>query len=131
MNQKVFLSLLLGCLVLSLHAQQVNSPFKVVGYYSLRSALTADIKSVPFKRVTHINLWFLNPDTLGKFARDLSGLAPFIKEAHRKKVKVLFSIAGGSPHPYYHALLKDESRTAFINDLVSEVQRYAVDGIDV
>jgi GH18 family chitinase len=51
--------------------------------------------------------------------------------AHRKKVKVLFSIAGGSPHPYYHALLKDDKRPAFINNLVSEVLRTTVDGIDV
>ena len=68
-----------------------------MGYYSLRSALTADLKKVPFKKITHINLWFLNPDTLGNFTQDFSALAPFIKAAHRKKVKVLFSIAGGIP----------------------------------
>jgi len=131
MNQKVFLTLFLGCLILSLHAQPSRAPFKVVGYYSLRAALTADIKKVPFNKLTHVNLWFLNPDTLGKFTRDLSTLAPFIKAAHRKKVKVLFSIAGGSPHPYYHALLKDDQRTTFISNLVSEVIRSGVDGIDV
>src|SRR5882762_9883932 len=132
MNQKIsLLTLLLSSLLVSPHAQPSKVPFKVVGYYSLRSALTTEIKKVPFNKLTHVNLWFLNPDTLGKFTRDLSALAPFIKAAHRKKVKVLFSIAGGSPHPYYHVLLKDDYRTAFINDLVSEVKRYAVDGIDV
>ncbi len=125
------LTLLFSCLLSTLQAQPSKSLFKVVGYYSLRSALQADIKSVPFKNLTHVNLWFLNPDTLGNFTRDFSALAPFIKAAHRKKVKVLFSIAGGSPHPYYHALLKDDNRTAFIDHLVSQVLRYAVDGIDV
>ena len=132
MSRKVFLlTLLLSCLELCLHAQSSKQPFKVVGYYSLRSALTAEIKNVPFKKVTHINLSFLNPDTLGNFTQDFSTLAPFIKAAHSKKVKVLFSIAGGSPHPYYHALLKDDRRAVFINNLVSLVLQYGVDGIDV
>src|SRR5260221_815942 len=89
------------------------------------------VKNVPFKKLTHVNLWFLNPDTLGNFTQDLSALAPIIKMAHRKKVKILFSIAGGSPHPYYHALLKDDKRPAFIRNLVSEVIRTTADGIDV
>src|SRR6185295_11606142 len=117
MKQKLFLlPFLLSSLSLSLHAQPSKAQFRIVGYYSLRSALTADVKKVPFNKLTHVNLWFLNPDTLGKFTRDLSALAPFIKAAHRKKVKVLFSIAGGSPHPYYHALLNDDHRTTFIDD---------------
>ncbi len=132
MNQKVTLLILLFSLLLaSLQAQTPNAPFRVVGYYSLGSALTAESKNVPFKKLTHINLWFLNPDTLGNFTRDLSALPAFISAAHRKKVKVLYSIAGGSPHPYYHKLLKDDKRAGFIGNLVSEVLRYALDGVDV
>jgi len=128
----IFITTLLISLVLrEAKAQSSKSSFKVVGYYSLRSALTADSKPIPLKKLTHVNLWFLNPDTLGNFTQDLSAMAPFIKAAHRKKVKVLFSIAGGSPHPYYHNLLKDDNRTVFIDHLVSEVRRYDVDGIDV
>ena len=104
--------------------------FKVVGYYSLRSAIESP-KEAPFNRLTHINLWFLNPDTLGNFTQDLSGLHPFIKKAHAKKVKVLFSIGGGSKHPQYHKLLKDEYRTQFIGQLVAEALNYNMDGIDV
>jgi len=44
---------------------------------------------------------------------------------------VLFSIAGCSSHPYYHNLLKEDKRAAFIQNLVSLVLRYNLDGIDV
>jgi len=113
------------------HAQDSRTPFKVVGYYSLSAAQTAKLKVVPFKQLTHINLWFLNPDSAGNFTKNLSGLIPFVKAAHKKNVKVLFSIGGGSKQPQYHYLLKDDKRTALINNLVSEVLRYGLDGVDV
>ena len=104
--------------------------FKVVGYYSLRSALEGG-KDAPLKRLTHVNLWFLNPDSLGNFTQDLSALDRFVSRAHRKDVKVLFSIGGGSKQPQYHHLLKDEHRTQFISKLVDVALRTNVDGIDV
>lgn len=105
--------------------------FRVVGYYSLRSAMNVDLNTVPFDRMTHVNLSFLNPDTAGNFNQDLSGLAPFIKAAHDKGVKVLPSIAGGGKHEYYHALLKDDKRSKFVNDLAALTEKYNFDGIDV
>ncbi len=108
-----------------------KSRFKIIGYYSLQSAMSDDLNNVPFDKLTHINLWFLNPDTLGNFNQDLSALAPFINAAHKKNVKILPSIGGGSPHPYYHALLKEDKRATFINNLVSVVTKYNMDGIDV
>jgi GH18 family chitinase len=108
-----------------------KTPFKIVGYYSLESAMTDSLSQVPFDKLTHINLWFLNPDTLGNFTQDFSSLAPFINTAHAHKVRVLFSIGGGSPHPYYHALLERDKRARFISNLVSVALKYNVDGIDV
>lgn len=105
--------------------------FRVVGYYSLKSAMTADLKNVPFNNVTHINLYFLNPDSSGSFTQDFSALIPFIKAAHSKNVKVLASIAGGGKHPYYATLLKDNKRAMLINNLLSIVLQYDLDGIDV
>lgn len=104
--------------------------FKVVGYYSLRAAMEGT-RGAPFKRLTHINLWFLNPDSLGNFTQDLSGLKPFIDKAHRKGVKVLFSIGGGSKQKQYHTLLKDEHRSMLISNLVAVALKHNVDGIDV
>jgi chitinase len=108
-----------------------TSPFKIVGYYSLRAAQTADLKKVPFKSLTHINLWFLNPDTLGNFTQDFTALEPFVKAAHKKNVKVLASIGGGTQQPYYEKLLKEEHRARFIQNLVEVVLRHNLDGIDV
>ncbi len=120
-------------LTVCLKAQAPNdkSHFKIIGYYSLRSAMMNDLVNVPFKKLTHINLWFLNPDSTGNFTQDLSALKPFIGAAHTNHVKVLASIGGGSAHPYYHALLKEGKRPMFIDSLVSLVVRYNLDGIDV
>lgn len=104
--------------------------FKVVGYYSLRTALEGG-KDAPLNRLTHINLWFLNPDTVGNFTQDLTGLGHFIERAHKKNVKVLFSIGGGSKHPQYKKLLQDDQRPAFVHKLMQVVLQSGVDGIDV
>jgi len=125
---QVWLFLLL-CAALPVFSQR--STFKVVGYYSLKAALTVDIATFPFERLTHVNLYFLNPDSSGKFRIDLSGLATFVKAAHKKKVKVLPSIAGGGRHDYYHELLKPGKRQKLIDDLVNIVIKYDLDGIDV
>jgi chitinase len=114
-------------------SQSPNSktPFRIVGYYPLQPAMTDTLSNIPFEKLTHINLWFLNPDTLGNFTRDFSSLLPFVNAAHGKNVKVLASIGGGSSHPHYHALLKNDKRSMFINNLVSLVLTYNLDGIDV
>ncbi len=112
-------------------AKNSKTPFKIVGYYSLQSAMIDNVTTVPFDKLTHVNLWFLNPDILGNFTQDFSALKSFINAAHDKNVKVLASIGGGSSHPYYHALLQDDKRAMFINNLVSLVIKYNFDGIDV
>lgn len=121
---------ILSCMTLFYSRSVGQAPaFKVVGYYSLQAALTNETK-IPLKYLTHINLWFLNPDTLGNFTQDLNALHTFIDQAHRKHVKVLFSIGGGSKHPQYHSLLKDQ-RNLLITNLATLVDQYHLDGIDV
>jgi chitinase len=117
-------------LTLSLTAAQPKPAFKVVGYYSMKLAME-NPKDVPFKWLTHINLWFLNPDSLGNFKDDFSMLKPFIQSARNKNVRILLSIGGGSKQPQYKRLLKDENRTEFIRKLVEVVQTSNVDGLDV
>ena len=112
----------------ALKAQE--TPFRIVGYYGIDAAMKTS-KGPAFKHLTHINLWFLNPDSLGNFTRDLTPLKPFIAKAHQKKIKVLFSIGGGSKQPQYHSLMKDDKRAMLISNLVSEVLKYNVDGMDV
>jgi chitinase len=130
MRGKVILTVFAAVLVNIVAGAQPNRSFKVVGYYSLNAAMSDVDKSI-LKQLTHVNLWFLNPDSLGKFTRDLSGLAPFVSAAHGRNIKVLFSIGGGSKQPQYHYLLKDDKRPMLIQNLVREVIKYDVDGIDV
>lgn len=117
-------------IIISGFPASAQDEFKVVGYYSLRAAMEGT-KDVQFKRLTHVNLWFLNPDSLGNFNQDLSSLHSFVKKAHRKHVKVLFSIGGGSKQSQYHKLLQDEHRPFLVNNLVAVALKFCVDGIDV
>lgn len=125
---KLSLTMLLCLLLKTIVAQQ--APFRIVGYYGINAAME-NRSSNAFKRLTHINLWFLNPDSAGNFSRDLSRLKPFISNAHKKNIKVLFSIGGGSKQPQYHYLLKDDRRAELVSKIVDEVTKYNVDGIDV
>ena len=86
---------------------------------------------MPFNRLTHIILAFVNPDSLGNLNQDFSSLTPFIKAAHTHNVKILYSIGGGSYQAQYHALLKEGKRQELIKNMVLKVTGYDVDGIDV
>lgn len=132
MKRKVFLQLVILLCLVHYMAKGQSTDFRIVGYYSLNSAMNwEEAKEVPLKRLTHVNLWFLNPDSLGNFTKDLSALAPFIKAAHKKNVKVLFSIGGGSKQAQYHTLLQDDQRNLLIEKLVALTLKHDVDGIDI
>lgn len=115
----------------TLNAQNNPSSFKIVGYYPINQAMKGDTLEVPFDRLTHIMLAFVNPDSVGNFNQNFNGLTPFIKAAHARNVKVLYSIGGGSYQKQYHALLKDGKRQELIQNMVSTVTRFDADGIDV
>lgn len=106
----------------------------MVGYYFLNAALKdtahADSTYLFLNKITHLNIAFINPDSSGNFRQDLA-IGTLIKKAHDKNVKVLASIAGGGPHPYYSALLQDNKREMFIKNLVAMAKLYQFDGIDV
>ncbi len=132
MKSKTFLILVSACFFfLKTYAQNPKSDFKIVGYYGFNAAKVADTSQVPFNKLTHIDLWFVNPDDSGNFNQDFDALTPFIKAAHRHNVKVLYSIGGGTYQAQYHALLKKDKRHKLIKDLVSKVTTYDADGIDV
>jgi len=116
---------------LTLSAQSTSSSFKIVGYYPIEQAMKADTSEVPFNKLTHIILAFVNPDSSGNLNQDFGALTLFIKAAHTHNVKVLYSIGGGSYQGQYHTLLKEGKRQELIKNLVSKVLQYEADGIDV
>jgi GH18 family chitinase len=115
----------------TLSAQNISSSFKIVGYYPIDQAMKADTSDVPFDKLTHIILAFVNPDSVGNLNQDFDALTGFTKAAHTHHVKVLYSIGGGSYQGQYHALLKEGKRQELIKNLVLKVTRFDVDGIDV
>lgn len=132
MKSKSFAILLFICFSsLILNAQNAVSNFKIVGYYPIDQAMKGDTSQVPFDKLTHIMLAFVNPDSLGNFNQNFSSLMPFIKAAHTHNVKVLYSIGGGSYQAQYHALLKEGKRQQLIKNLVAKVIQSEADGIDV
>lgn len=115
----------------ALSAQNTSSPFKIVGYYPIDQAMKVDTSEVPFDKLTHIILAFVNPDSVGNLNQDFGALSAFTKAAHTHHVKLLYSIGGGSYQAQYHALLKQGKRQELIKNFVSKVLEYDADGIDV
>ena len=115
----------------TLSAQNTSSSFKIIGYYPIDQAMKVDTSQVPFDKLTHIILAFVNPDSLGNLNQAFGALIPFIKAAHTHNVKILYSIGGGSYQGQYHALLKEGKRQELIKNLVLKVIQYDADGIDV
>ena len=103
--------------------------FRVIGYVHA-SAGGTDLDKIAFEKLTHVNIAFVNPDSLGRLVLP----DPFdsvVSRAHRYQVKVLASIGGGSYNPVYKTLLKDAHRAAFIDSLVQLAVVHELDGIDV
>jgi GH18 family chitinase len=107
-----------------------SRPF-VVGYlYSSSNDLPAAFASLDLKRITHLNIAFLNPGENGLYS-PVNGLAQIVKQAKNQQVKILFSIGGGTPPPYLKDLLKPDKQAALINELVKFTVDNNFDGIDV
>jgi chitinase len=124
--------LLFTCITsLTISAQNTLSSFKIVGYYPFDRAMKADTSGMPFDKLTHVILAFVNPDSLGNLNQDFGALASFTNAARARNVKVLYSIGGGSYQGQYHQLLKDGKRQELIKNLVLKVTEHNADGIDV
>ena len=126
-TQPLLILLAIFCISLRAPAAETEPNFKIVGYYPTEAAMKVDPSTVPFDKLTHINLAFVNPDNSGNFKQNFDALIPFIKAAHQKNVKVLYSISGGGFHP----LLKKDKRAGLIKELVARVLQADADGIDV
>jgi chitinase len=104
--------------------------FFVIGYmFADANLLTASAK-IDFNKITHLNIAFINPDATGKFIAP-TGLQELVNKAHDKKVKVIAAIGGGSPPEHLKALLPPGNRKVLIDNLMSLVNTYQLDGVDV
>lgn len=120
------LKIIIACCCFASIAQ---AQFRVVGYIHSGRQMP-DISNVNFQKLTHLNIAFVNPDSVGNLILP-DGLDSLITVAHANKVKVLLSIGGGSHNPYYTRLLTDSMRGTFTDKLTSLVTKYNLDGLDV
>ena len=102
---------------------------RVVGYIH-NWGRNPDLGKINFKKITHLNVAFVNPDSAGNLKVPY-GIDTIVRTARRNNVKVLASIGGGSQNPYYASLLSDSRREEFLDKLVQFADDYQFDGIDV
>lgn len=124
--------------------------FKVIGYIASFNDMTTTIDNTDLSKLTHINISFANPDTNGDLVKDglltcmtdentqavtAIELQSVIDKAHAAGVKVLISVAGGvipSCSGNWASFLETtEKRSALVNKLISFMEDFELDGIDV
>jgi chitinase len=105
------------------------SQFRVVGYVSLWAKGIPPVSDSAIKRLTHLNIAFVNPDSLGNLFLP-TGIDSLIDRAHSNKVKVMMSIGGGKFNPYYDSLLNNKNRKSFVDKLAAFAADHHFDGID-
>jgi GH18 family chitinase len=102
--------------------------FPIVAYALCKTP--ADVASINFEGITHMNFAFFNPDSNGNFQYNPC-LDELAKAAHKNGVKIFASIGGGSAPGYYTKLLQDGNRTRLVGKLTRAAIDYDLDGIDV
>lgn len=117
--KKIVISLLFVLVIKTVFAE-----FKVVGYIPTYRSMYNNASSVPYDKLTHINVSFMNSGTSGELLfASVASLDALVTKAHEKGVKVLISI-GGAGAPSYSAVL---ASTTIRNTFVSNLTRFAVD----
>jgi GH18 family chitinase len=115
---------------------QTNS-FRIIGYVPNWIDVNTFALNFDYKKVTHLNYAFQNPDVSGNLAESNNGLTTLVAKAHQNNVKVLISIGGGSAagdpvKTYYQNLITTaEKRAVFISKILAYIKRYQLDGLDV
>lgn len=132
-----------------LWAADAAADTKVIGYIASFTDMKAAIDKTDLNKLTHINLSFTNPDADGKLVKDgimtcMPGMAGgnvsaadvryVIDKAQAAGVKVLASVAGGVIPPCsgnWETLLQPENRDGLVDNLISFMEDFGLDGIDV
>jgi hypothetical protein len=113
--------------------QRATAQFKVVGYMP---SWAGDVNTVQYSKLTHINYAFILPNSNGTLqGLDNPGkLSNLVTKAHASGVKVLISVGGwndGNDSGFEGLAANSGSRTTFINALISLVNQYNLDGVDI
>jgi hypothetical protein len=120
-------------LVLSMITKITSAQFKVVGYMP---SWSGDVNAVQYSKLTHINYAFLLPTATGGIQAidNPSKLQALVSNAHANGVKVLISVGGwnnGDDSGFETLAGNSSYRTTFVNNMISFVSQYNLDGVDI
>ncbi len=93
-------------------------------------------KDLDWDALTHINIAFCNPDTLGvmqnPFRNEPQDFRNIVAKAHENGVKVIASLGGGGGGRNYPRLIAtEEGRRDFCGKIMEFVREYDLDGVDL
>jgi len=116
-------------------AAETENLFRVVAYVPNWINLNEFSASIPYERLTHINIAFENPINENGELSFHSANRSLIQKAHENGVKVLVSIGGGTSdeelRARYDVLQSPEKRSMFAKRLLDYVIEHDFDGLDV
>ncbi|MEC5167186.1 chitinase [Flavobacterium sp. PL11] len=108
---------------------------RIVGYLSTDNF--DKMKLIQFKKVTHLNLAFANPDKTGKlyFPGDIDKLVKYVR-GENPNIKISISIAGGiitkqQSEDWSYLIDNSQNRPLIINSLIKFIKQHQLDGVDV
>ncbi|HEX5723856.1 MAG TPA: glycosyl hydrolase family 18 protein [Longimicrobiaceae bacterium] len=109
---------------------------RVVAY--LPTWYSGSLDSIRYSKLTHINYAFIDPTPAGGLTGlPMSGdarLTSLVTKAHAAGVKVLISIGGwsdGDDSGFVQMAASSSTRTTFVNNVVTFVTNYGLDGVDI
>lgn len=107
--------------------------FKVIGYLP---SWAGEVNQIQFSKLTHINYAFILPTASGGFQalENPSKLQSLVTAAHANNVKVLVSVGGwnNADDSAFETFAGNAAgRTNFTNNVISLVNQYGLDGIDI
>jgi GH18 family chitinase len=128
--------LVAGVALVSL-APGVRGETRVVAYVPNWADLKTYSKTIPYSKLTHINVAFENAsNAAGDLSFDRKDQA-LIDAAHAAGVKVLVSIGGGSAstdktlQERYNLLMSEKERAAWAVKIAEYLEKHQFDGIDI
>ena len=107
--------------------------FKVVGYFP---SWQGAVSSIQFDKLSHINYSFIIPNGDGTLRPldNVGKLQQLVSTASGTNTKVLIAIGGwldGDDSVFSTMAANDAARAAFINNVMSFVDQYGLDGVDM
>lgn len=107
--------------------------FRSVGYLP---SWSGSVNSVQYSKLTHINYAFVLPNSNGTLqgVPDGGKLSSLVSLSHAGGVKVSLSIGGwndGNDSAFEALAANSGSRTTFVNSVMSVINQYGLDGVDI